>query len=264
MQSSFLSSFQVLLVTLLIVSWASAEPIMVENFSMEVDNGAYVLRTKVDLENDYKGKVSIPIEGMVILSGGRRQILESDVLGTGFAMDLDADGNTDGRFSLFEGANQKSLGDIDVEPFEAADGSQKTDLAELYHLSDKSPGFFVYRADREQILVGLDYGGQKAELRTFPNPVFQFMLMEPCEKPGSPPQLKLEGATVTTYLWEPGLFGEDVWAVVQTRFVPLDQELRFVVSGEGSGMALGRVNFTRGDGIRRKTKPVVGPVGAWR
>lgn len=265
MQNTFLLGLKVFLASGLLALGASAEPIMVENFTVNVDdNGAYVLQTDVEVEKTYEGEVSIPVEGMVIVSGGRRQVLESNVLGTGFALDLDADAKTESRFSLFEGADRKSFGSLEVEPFEASDGSQRLDLAKVYHLSDEGPGFFVYRADRERIQVGLDYKHQKAEILKFPNPVFQFMLLEPCEKPGSPPGLKLDGATVTTYLWEPGLFGEDTWAVVQTRFVPVGQELRFVVSGEGRGLALGRVNFAREDGVRRKTKPAVGPVGSWK
>lgn len=238
----------------------SAEPIMVEYIRAErVDDERIRCWTKVEVANPYSGQVFIPLEGLFIAADSAYEILENNVLGTGLALDLNGDGDTEDIYPLKGDSGRLSIGPLTVEPFQDEEGNQKTKDASVSRLSESGPGLFLYQGDKSKIVAGIDFSGQKAEFKPAPNPNFQFLLLEPCDGPGSKPSVELLNRTALTLVHEPGMF-DTPWMFAQTLILPIDSPLECTLRGTGPAVILGRVNFDRGDGIRRKTKSLVTPV----
>lgn len=245
----------VILLWILVLGGAAAQPVSVEPFQVERESGRLRAFTAVKVEGQFEGKIRVPTEG-VLVTGMGRQLKESDVLGSGLRYDLNGDGDSDDTFELKREGERWFLGGLEVKPFMQKDYTQSTSLGQVYRLNDKGPGFIVY-ATRPRVVAGADHHGVKARFLQLPNPFFQAVLLEPCDGPEGQPKLKLEGAQHLVYSYEPGLFpGTSGWMRVQWLARPVDKVAPLLVSGSGKGILLGRVNYSEKPGVRQRTDPV--------
>ena len=185
-------------------------------------------------------------------------VSESDIFGTGLALDLDGDGSTTGTVPVacnpdgtatVGSATLTPMGDAQLEVMSYSGASRPQRIGE------RGAYAVLYAPCRSDfVTVGVSPADQPIEVQTFSGPVLQLMLMERVDGPSAAPpssitELVLDGKPIDTpphtiHVYEPTFEQPGGWAPVQALVLPLGTSLR------EHSMSL-RVATSARDGIER-------------
>lgn len=195
----------------------------------------------------------IPIEGIVVSGEHKGRLLESDLFSSGFAVDLNNDGDTDDNFPLdvFQNGNwsrQRLPNRQTVRP--------------PLQVTPEGPRFVLYYHNETEASIGLPYGSRILGLLSGPNPCLQVMLFEAVDGPGSLGKLSLKGGgnQMQTWAHDPGLLEEGHrWYSLQWSVVDPNEAGDFEVLGpkDTPALLLLRANYSPVEGVRVRGTPLI-------
>ncbi len=214
--------------------------------------------------------------GLFVADGQLEAVREADIVGSGLALDLTGDGDTDDALKVRCEGPVARIGDARVQPLGGAlkvyttpDGEPKP-----VRLGAQGATAVLYGDCGAGTFVGLAPPKAELPVHSTPGPMLQVSIVAPIEKPTddadrAPLSWTLDGKAVrpTVYRvrsYEPIGPGEARWHAVHWAVLPVPGEgahtLKVKVGGSAEGVVAVGVNVAPSPGVRHRGPMAVAPL----
>lgn len=161
---------------------------------------------------------------------------ESNLLGTGLALDLDGDGKTTGKLkAACEPGGTAVLGGTRIEPVNIPKATYRDDkgVSRVARIGEKGAHVILYNRcrGRNTVSFGVAPAGKGMPILEVDSPALQFLVAEQAKGPAAPVRIKISDVRLngrpfrpahmySTHLYDP-TFGKPGWATVRWFMLPL-------------------------------------------